>query len=205
MKILIDGQEGLISHSDSFNPKTLLDTIEATLHSSGKTIASASFNGSVIENSENFFDDTTPTSDDILSVECGSLKDHFIQLFNSVELSLDDAEEKAISIADRFLNVDNNEALGELSSWSSDVYGLIENIIQFIKIFNVDTTPITIGNAPFITVLEEITGFCSDVNRAIENDDRSNVSDLLEFDIASRITSLKETFPHFKARINEVL
>ena len=207
MKILIDQNENLISAKKSFNPESILSNIESTLHSSGKIITSFTFNGQPFEfeDLQNKFTASAPLASDVLEITTAELKDHLSTLLDAIARGLDDAEEQAVTIADRYLERNNKASLENLTDWSNNILGLVANIQTFIAIFNVDISDIKIGKQKFEAGLENINKFLTEVNNAMESGDKTRVSDIMEFELAGLIRDLKDILPNLKERMTVVL
>lgn len=206
MKIIIDQQDDLIQLKEDYNPTNICEQIESTLHSSGKVIQNSYLNDEklsleVIQEKIN----QNAHADWNIKIETGSLREHLFGILDDISSSLNKTEEETISISEEFLNIDPSKALDRLANWCTDIHGLVQNIVSMIKLFRIDVSELQISSKPFNQSLEEIQNFLQEINNAIEKDDRTTIADLLEFEISSLITGLKDIFPTFKSRLQEVL
>lgn len=207
MKILIDENDNLISAKKQFQPETILENIESVLHSTGRVIKTIKFNNKEIEaeDLQKKFVEKAPEASDVLSIETSDLKDHLSVLLDAIGRGLDDAEEQAVEIADKYMDVNNQESLKNLNEWCGNIGDLLENILGMISVFNVDVNGLSMGEKDFSSALGDIQEYLQNVHDAMEKDDDTRVSDLMEFELSGSVRDLKDILPALKKRMIEVL
>ncbi|MBF0198798.1 MAG: hypothetical protein HQL32_13870 [Planctomycetes bacterium] len=206
MNILIDGQSDLLNTKEGYDKENLLTSIESILHSSGRTIAEIRFNGQDInlDEADQYFQSITPHSDAILEIKTGDLQEYLKQLVDTIESYLGTTEAKALDISEKLLMKNNDGAFEEIGQWSGEFMSLINNLLEFIEVFNIPQENLVIGSDSFEEGIAKIQTFLEKINDGIKSENHTAVSELMEFDISSFISDLRAIFPALKHRLEEV-
>ena len=206
MKIIIDEQDDLVSVKEGELASVITDKIEPLLYSSGKVIQKINFNEEDIdiENIESSCAKKKFSESDVLNIKTNPLKDQLFLILDNVATCLDKAEEDAIEISENILKTDNKDSLNKLASWCGDISDLIQNIDSFLSAFSVDIKGLKLNNKNFNESIKDITGFLDEINKALENNDKTTIADLIEFEVSPIVVGLKEILPLFKKRLDEV-
>jgi len=206
MKVIIDEQDDLISVKEGELTSIIVDKIEPLLYSSGKVIQEIKFNDEYLnlEDIEASCADKNYKDSDTLNIKTNPLKDQLLLILENIGGCLDKAEEDAIEISENILKTDNKEALNKLATWCGDISDLIANIDSFLSTFSVNIEGLKINGKDFQESIKDITGFLDEINTALENNDKTTIADLIEFEVSPIVIGLKEILPLFKERLDEV-
>lgn len=207
MKIEIDGQSDLLSIKEGNLVDSVENKIEPLLYSSGKVIDSISFNQSEAASIDSFVEEnqnSTFSERDVLTITTKPLKEQIQLAFSEIESCLNKIEDEAIEISENILKTQNNEGLQQLSTWCGDLAGVIVNISNFINTFKVNISDIKLNEKSFEEAMSSTAEFLNEINQAIESNDKTTIADLIEFEITPVFNSLKDVFPLFKQRLEEV-
>jgi hypothetical protein len=206
MKVIIDKQDDLVSIKEGELSGVITEKIEPLLYSSGKIISEINFNNEQldIENIAGSCPQKEFNENDILNITTQPLKDHLFVVIDNIAAGISKAEEDSIEISENLLKANNQDALKSLSDWCGDIAELIQNIDTFIATFKVNINGLKINNKEFAECLKEVSSFLDEINTALENNDKTTIADLIEFEVSPIVAGIKDILPIFKTRLEEV-
>ncbi|MBF0245901.1 MAG: hypothetical protein HQL31_11640 [Planctomycetes bacterium] len=94
--------------------------------------------------------------------------------------------------------------MNKISEWCTSMAQMISNLLQIRRQFNVEMDKVSLNGKPFIETVSRINDILSKIMDALGKDDRTQLADLLEFELGGLIAGLKGIFPPMRQRIAEV-
>ncbi len=203
MKVLVDGEEGLIAVRAGVKLENVLPQIESVLAASRRAVEVLRWNGAEIEADQlqALLEKEKPDSEGVLEVCTVDLADHLIGLLDALVANLDGMEERAVEIADQYLKFDNRASLNLLSEWCGDLDAMLANIQEVRRNFGATGS----AGEGFEATLEQIRSLAAQMLEAMEKGRKTVLADLMEFEMPNCLGKLRDIFPVLKTNVTKML